>query len=188
MERGHLWTYTILTDGVWNMYTGNLSLFCGLHVDDDCWLDGGKGPFWGWAFFLFFFMSICFSVCLVCLTVCLTVCLYVQWHWTSAQNWCSCWVIFLSSSYVPLTKIPPPFRTKESFNNYVDNILLFFDHLPTSKWILFNLNLDKNINFFTTFLPHFVQVVFERPLSSIFPDCALGFLQLWRCLSTIKNQ
>ena len=32
-----------------------------------------------------------------------------------------------------------------SFNNYVDMILPFFDHLPTSTWNFFILIWDKNI-------------------------------------------
>ena len=31
-----------------------------------------------------------------------------------------------------------------SFNNYVDNTLSHFCHLPTSRWTFFYLNLDKN--------------------------------------------
>ena len=30
-----------------------------------------------------------------------------------------------------------------SFNNYVDIILPFFDHLPTSTWTFFTLNVEK---------------------------------------------
>ena len=33
---------------------------------------------------------------------------------------------------------------KGSFNNYVDMFLPFFDHLPTSKWTCFTLNMDTN--------------------------------------------
>ena len=33
---------------------------------------------------------------------------------------------------------------EESFNNYVDKIVSFFDHLPTSTWTFFTLNVDKN--------------------------------------------
>ena len=45
-----------------------------------------------------------------------------------------------------------------SFNNYVDMIWLFFDHLPTSMWTFFTLNMDQNWHFLTTQSPHFVLV------------------------------
>jgi hypothetical protein len=51
-----------------------------------------------------------------------------------------------------------------SFFNYVDKILVFFDHLPTITWKLFTLNLDKNGHFWITCQPHLVHVVNERPL------------------------
>ena len=51
-----------------------------------------------------------------------------------------------------------------SFTNYVDKILVFFDHLPTVTWKFFTLNLDKNGHFWTTCQPHLVHVVNERPL------------------------
>ena len=44
-------------------------------------------------------------------------------------------------------------------------ILTFFDHLPTSTWNFFTLNVDKNGGFWTTYPPHLVLVVIERPLS-----------------------
>ena len=50
-----------------------------------------------------------------------------------------------------------------SFNNYVDMILPFFDHLPTSTWTFFTLNVDQSWHFLTTYPPHLVHVVFERP-------------------------
>ena len=55
------------------------------------------------------------------------------------------------------------FCRKVSFNNYVDMILPFFDHLPTSTWTFFTLNVDKNGDFCTTYPPHLVHVVIERP-------------------------
>ena len=53
------------------------------------------------------------------------------------------------------------------FNNYVDKILTLFDYLPTylptSTWTFFTLNVDKKKHFLTTYPPHLVHVVFERP-------------------------
>ena len=43
-------------------------------------------------------------------------------------------------------------------------ILPFFDHLPTSKWTFFTLNVDQNWHFLTIDPPHLDHVVFERPL------------------------
>ena len=50
-----------------------------------------------------------------------------------------------------------------SFNNYLDIILLFFDHLSTFAWTLFILNVDKKGQFWTTYPSHLVHLVFERP-------------------------
>ena len=50
------------------------------------------------------------------------------------------------------------------FKNYVDKILTIFDNLPTSMWIFFTLNVDKKEHFLTTYPPHLVHEVFERPL------------------------
>ena len=49
------------------------------------------------------------------------------------------------------------------FKNYVDKILTIFDYLPTSTWTFFTLNVDKKKHFLTTYPPHLVHVVFERP-------------------------
>ena len=46
-------------------------------------------------------------------------------------------------------------------------ILPFFDHLSTSTWTFFTLNVDKNGDFWTTYPPHLVDVVIERPQRSI---------------------
>ena len=44
-------------------------------------------------------------------------------------------------------------------------ILPCFDHLPASKWtFLFTLNVGKNLHFWTTYPPHHVHLVIERPL------------------------
>ena len=40
-----------------------------------------------------------------------------------------------------------------SFNDYVDMILPFFDHLPTSTWTFFSLYMDQNWHFLTTHPP-----------------------------------
>ena len=53
---------------------------------------------------------------------------------------------------------------KGSFKNYVDKILTIFDYLPTSTWTFFTLNVDKMKHFLTTYPPHHVHVVFDRPL------------------------
>ena len=39
----------------------------------------------------------------------------------------------------------------------------FFDHLPTPTWTFITLNVDQNWHFLTTYPPHLVNVVFERP-------------------------
>jgi hypothetical protein len=55
------------------------------------------------------------------------------------------------------------------FNDYVDKILHFFDHLPTSNWAILTLNVDKNRHFrldSLTYPPHLVRVVIERPLTA----------------------
>ena len=44
-----------------------------------------------------------------------------------------------------------------SFNNYVDIILLFDDHLPTSAWTFCTLRVEKEDHL----PPHLVHVVFE---------------------------
>ena len=46
----------------------------------------------------------------------------------------------------------------------MDIILPFFDHLPTSRWTFFTLNVDQNWHFLTIYPPHVVHVFFERPL------------------------
>ena len=51
-----------------------------------------------------------------------------------------------------------------SFTNYVDNILVFFDHLPPCVDNLYVMNVDKNGHFKTTYLPRLINVVCERPL------------------------
>ena len=40
---------------------------------------------------------------------------------------------------------------KESFTNYVDKILSFFDHLPPSVDIFYFMNVDKKWTFWTTY-------------------------------------
>ena len=57
-----------------------------------------------------------------------------------------------------------------SFNNYVDMILSFFDHLPTPTWTFITLNVDQNWHFLTTYPPHLVHVVFQRPLVRLKPS------------------
>ena len=67
---------------------------------------------------------------------------------------------------------------KGSFKNSLDKILTIFDYLSTSTWKCFTLNLDKNNHFLTTYPPHLVHVVFERPLielNSIFCTMNLKF-------------
>jgi hypothetical protein len=54
---------------------------------------------------------------------------------------------------------------KGSFNNYVDMIKPFFDHLPTSTWAGFTLNVEKNWHFWTTYPPHHVHIVIEQSLT-----------------------
>ena len=51
-----------------------------------------------------------------------------------------------------------------TFNDYVDTILSFFDHLLTSTWTLLTLGVDKNKHFWTTYPPLPFLVVIERSL------------------------
>ena len=57
------------------------------------------------------------------------------------------------------------YPAKVSFNYDVDIIVPFLDHLPTS--IFYALNVDKNMHFWTTYPPHLVHVVIERPLRDL---------------------
>ena len=56
---------------------------------------------------------------------------------------------------------------QRSFNNYVYNILSFFDHLLIPTGNIFTQNMDKNRHFLITYPPHLVHVVFKRPPLSI---------------------
>ena len=57
-----------------------------------------------------------------------------------------------------------------SFNNYEDIILVFFDHLSSiSMWIFFTRMVDKHPTYYTTYPPHLVHIVFERPIAGISP-------------------
>ena len=47
----------------------------------------------------------------------------------------------------------------------VTRFCLFFDHLPPSIDIVYGIIVDKRGHFWTTYLPHLVNVVCERPLS-----------------------
>ena len=72
--------------------------------------------------------------------------------------WSATWVdlsIWKDKHFLILPKGP--------FKNYVDKILTIFDYLPTSTWTFFTLNVDKKKHFLTTYPPHLVHVVFERP-------------------------
>ena len=50
-----------------------------------------------------------------------------------------------------------------TFNDYVDTILAFFDHLPTFTWTFVTLTVDKIDIFWTTYPPLLVHVVIECP-------------------------
>ena len=58
---------------------------------------------------------------------------------------------------------------KGAFFNYVDKILVFFDHLPTPGWHLWRNSFKKRENPHTvvissnTYLPRLVDVIWERP-------------------------
>ena len=54
---------------------------------------------------------------------------------------------------------------KGSFTNYVYKILLFFDHLPPSVYIFYDIKVYKKSLFLTTYPPPLVNVVCEWPLS-----------------------
>ena len=68
--------------------------------------------------------------------------------------------------------------TKRSFNNYVDIISHFVDHLSIFTWTFFTLNVDKKKHFLTTYPPHLVQVVFERLQHDSCGMCAIK--KTWR--------
>ena len=53
---------------------------------------------------------------------------------------------------------------RRSFNNYVDIMLPFLDHRPTSMWTFYTLNLDKNGRVWSTYPPHLVHVIIKCPL------------------------
>ena len=46
-------------------------------------------------------------------------------------------------------------------------VLPFFDYLPNFKWTFSTLNADKNGQVWTTYPPHLVHVVIERPMASL---------------------
>ena len=56
---------------------------------------------------------------------------------------------------------------RRAFNNYVDTLMLFFDHLPTSSWTFFTLNVDKDRYFCATYQLYLFHVVIECPLAYI---------------------
>ena len=66
-----------------------------------------------------------------------------------------------------IKKSKSTFLTLGSFKNYADMIFPFFDYLLTSTWTFLTLNVDKKKHFLTTYPPHRVQVVFERPLTRL---------------------
>ena len=55
-------------------------------------------------------------------------------------------------------------RDKWAFTNYVYKIWLFFDHLPPSVYIFYDLKVYKKSIFLTTYPPPQVNIVCERPL------------------------
>ena len=78
--------------------------------------------------------------------------------------------------------VPHQFNSKRalikgSSKNYVDKNLAFSDHLPTSCWHLwwnFVTFFAKNLHIvdipLTTYLPHFVNIVFGWPLTRMAPN------------------
>jgi hypothetical protein len=57
----------------------------------------------------------------------------------------------------------PHFFSWETFNDYVDTVLPFFDHIPISTWTFLTLNVDNNRTFWTAYPPLIVHVVIDRP-------------------------
>ena len=55
-------------------------------------------------------------------------------------------------------------NAKNTFTNYVDKILSYFDHLPPYVDIFYLIKVDKMWHFWTTYPPLLVNVVWERPL------------------------
>ena len=68
---------------------------------------------------------------------------------------------------------------KGPFKNYVDKILTIFDYLPTSTWTFFTLNVDKKKHFLTTYPPHLVHVVFERPHMTLCKIFWIFWFKVW---------
>ena len=96
-----------------------------------------------------------------------------QWRWLIEQHLSSNnaqssalkpYFVFLIITYL-LKYISATTYIKGSFNNYVDMILPFFDHLPTCTWTFITLNVDQNWHILTTYPPHLVHVVIECPQS-----------------------
>ena len=65
-------------------------------------------------------------------------------------------------------------------------ILPFFDHLPTSTWTFFTLNVDQNWHYLTTYPPYFVHVVFEWPLMQMNTDFPRSFYGARICIRKDK--
>ena len=81
---------------------------------------------------------------------------------------CTIWVLLglaVTQQVNILQSIYVIIMSKGSFTNYVENILAFFAHLFSYVDIFNGINVDKKWTFWTTYLPHLVNVVCERPQS-----------------------
>ena len=66
-----------------------------------------------------------------------------------------------------------------SFYIYVDIIWPFFDNLFTSLWTFLTLIVDTNRHFWTSYPPHFVHVVIERPQKCPFETWTHPIYCMW---------
>ena len=85
------------------------------------------------------------------------------------------------------------YSTKGSFHNYVDIILPFLDHIPTSVGTVFILNMDKNRHFWITsscphsyWMPPQAIINFQHQRTDFYTCISIGFLKIFSpdCLSS----
>ena len=91
---------------------------------------------------------------LVCICLCMRACGHHE-----RANW--------EQSPIQLLRFRHRQAPQGSFNNYVVMILAFLCQ-PTYCYVdSFTLHVDKNGHFWTTYPPHLVHVVIERPLTAV---------------------
>ena len=95
--------------------------------------------------------------------------------------------MYQRTAYLSIVSIPSPCNTmfvsirhvKGSFKNYVAKILPFFDQQPTSTWTFYTIRVVNNGYFWTTYPPHFVHVVIERPQKCPFETWTHPIYCMW---------